>query len=142
MDEERPRRRQTPVRAAAARTKRIWSEPREGWTYDEVAGEVGLKERRVRQIVTELLKEREAVSGSRTPNAGLTGSAGRWVAGDALARGDIRAIAPFIRVTTSSTAIRRSQLRPRRGRRRSFMGRRQVDRELDFGRVRGAVLRR
>ncbi len=59
----------------------------------------GLKERRVRQIVTEFLKEREAVSGAAHAHMQLDrlGRAMR-VAGDALARGDIRAIAPFIRV--------------------------------------------
>ena len=98
MDEERPRRRQTRL-SRAARTKRILERLREGWTYDEVAGEVGLKERRVRQIVTEFLKEREAVSGAAHAHMQLDrlGRAMR-VAGDALARGDIRAIAPFIRV--------------------------------------------
>ena len=98
MDEERPRRRQTRF-SRAARTKRILERLREGWTYDEVAGEVGLKERRVRQIVTEFLKEREAVSGAAHAHMQLDrlGRAMR-VAGDALARGDIRAIAPFIRV--------------------------------------------
>ena len=98
MDEERPRRRQTRY-SRAARTKRILERLREGWTYDEVAGEVGLKERRVRQIVAEFLKEREAVSGAAHAHMQLDrlGRAMR-VAGDALARGDIRAIAPFIRV--------------------------------------------
>ena len=98
MDEERPRRRQTRL-SRAARTKRILERLREGWAYDEVAGEVGLKERRVRQIVTEFLKEREAVSGAAHAHMQLDrlGRAMR-VAGDALARGDIRAIAPFIRV--------------------------------------------
>ena len=98
MDEERPRRRQTRF-SRAARTKRILERLREGWAYDEVAGEIGLKERRVRQIVTEFLKEREAVSGAAHAHMQLDrlGRAMR-VAGDALARGDIRAIAPFIRV--------------------------------------------
>ena len=98
MDEERPRRRLTRL-SRAARTKRILERLREGWTYDEVAGEVGLKEQRVRQIVTEFLKEREAVSGAAHAHMQIDrlGRAMR-VAGDALARGDIRAIAPFIRV--------------------------------------------
>ena len=98
MDDERPRRRQTRF-SRAARTKRILERLREGWAYDEVAGEVGLKERRVRQIVTQFLKEREAVSGAAHAHMQLDrlGRAMR-VAGDALARGDIRAIAPFIRV--------------------------------------------
>ena len=98
MDEERPRRRQTRF-IRAARTKRILERLREGWAYDEVAAEVGLKERRVRQIVTQFLKEREAVSGAAHAHMQLDrlGRAMR-VAGDALSRGDIRAIAPFIRV--------------------------------------------
>ncbi len=98
MDEERPGRRQTRF-SRAARTKRILERLREGWAYDEVAAEVGLKERRVRQIVTQFLKEREAVSGAAHAHMQLDrlGQAMR-VAGDALSRGDIRAIAPFIRV--------------------------------------------
>ena len=98
MDEERPRQRQTRF-SQAGRTKRILERLRQGWAYDEVAGEVGLKERRVRQIVTEFLEEREAVSGAAHAHMQLDrlGRAMR-VAGDALARGDIRAIAPFIRV--------------------------------------------
>ena len=98
MDEERPRRRLTRL-SRAARTKRILERLREGWAYEEVAGEMGLKERRVRQIVTEFLKEREAVSGAAHAHMQIDrlGRAMR-VAGDALARGDIRAIAPFIRV--------------------------------------------
>jgi hypothetical protein len=98
MDEDKPRRRQTQF-TRLARTKRILERLRQGWAYDEVAAEEQLTERRVRQIVTEFLKEREAVSDSAHAQIQIDrlGRAMR-VAGDALARGDIRAISPLIRV--------------------------------------------
>jgi hypothetical protein len=98
MDEEKPRRRQTQF-TRLARTKRILERLRQGWAYDEVAAEEQLTERRVRQIVTEFLKEREAVSDAAHAQIQIDrlGRAMR-VAGDALARGDIRAISPLIRV--------------------------------------------
>src|SRR5271165_2244700 len=58
MHNEQPRRRQTQF-TRAARTKRILERLREGWAYDEVAREERLAERRVRQIVTQYLQERE-----------------------------------------------------------------------------------
>jgi hypothetical protein len=98
MNEEKRRKRHTQF-SRAARTKRILEQLREGWAYDEIAREEGLTERRVRQIVTQFLKEREALEGVTHAHMQIDrlGRAMR-VAGDALARGDIRAIGPFIRV--------------------------------------------
>jgi hypothetical protein len=98
MDEERPRKRHTQF-SRAARTQRILEQLREGWAYDDIAREEGLTERRVRQIVAEFLKTREALGGAAHAHMQIDrlGRAMR-VAGDALARGDIRAIGPFIRV--------------------------------------------
>src|SRR5271166_3909062 len=98
MDEQKTRPRQTQF-TRAARTKRILERLREGWAYDEVAREERLAERRVRQIVAQALQEREP--GSDADHAQMQidrlGRAMR-VAGDALKKGDIRAIAPFVRV--------------------------------------------
>jgi hypothetical protein len=98
MDEEKPRGRQTQF-SRAGRTKRILERLRQGWAYDEVAGDERLSERRVRQIVTEFLKEREAVSDAAHAHMPIDrlGRAMR-VAGDALNQGDIRAISPFLKV--------------------------------------------
>lgn len=98
MDDEKPRKRHTQF-SRAARIKRILEQLREGWAYDDIAREEGLTERRVRQIVTQFLKEREALEGVTHAHMQIDrlGRAMR-VAGDALARGDIRAIGPFIRV--------------------------------------------
>ena len=61
MDEERPRKRGTMKFIRAARAKRIVERLREGFVYDEIAGQEKLTERRVRQIVAEALEGREAL---------------------------------------------------------------------------------
>ncbi len=98
MDQEKPRKRHTQF-SRLARTKRILEQLREGWAYDDIAREEGISERRVRQIVTQFLKAREALEGATHAHMQIDrlGRAMR-VASDALARGDIRAIGPFIRV--------------------------------------------
>ncbi len=84
MDEQIPRPRQTQF-TRATRAKRILKRLREGWAYDEVAREERLTERRVRQIVTQFLHERETVSDAPHANMQIDrlGRAMR-VAGDAL----------------------------------------------------------
>jgi hypothetical protein len=98
MDHEKLPRRHTQF-SRLARTKRILEQLREGWAYDDVAREEGLTKRRVRQIVAQFLKEREALEGVTHAHMQIDrlGRAMR-VASDALARGDVRAIGPFIRV--------------------------------------------
>jgi uncharacterized protein YdbL (DUF1318 family) len=98
MDEEKPRKRHTKF-SRAARTKRILEQLREGWAYDDIAREEGLTARRVRQIVAEFIKTREALGDATHAHMQIDrlGRAMR-VASDALARGDIKAIGPFIRV--------------------------------------------
>jgi hypothetical protein len=98
MDEEKPRKPQTTKFSRSARTKRILERLREGFGYDEIAHEEKLTERRVRQIVMEKLEGREALE--KTVHAQMQveriGQAVR-VAGEALSRGEIRAVAPFIK---------------------------------------------
>ncbi len=98
MDEEKPRKRQTQF-TRWARAKRILERLRGGSPYDEVAHEEGLSERRVRQIVAKFLEEREPLDGAA--HAGIQIARldqAMRVASQALTRGDIRAIAPLIRV--------------------------------------------
>ncbi|HZZ61223.1 MAG TPA: hypothetical protein VFE63_08625 [Roseiarcus sp.] len=98
MDEQTPRKRQATKFTRSARNKRIVERLREGFGYDEIAREEKLTERRVRQIVKEALEGREALESAIHAHLQIDrlGQAMR-VAGEALARGDIRAIAPFIK---------------------------------------------
>jgi DNA-directed RNA polymerase sigma subunit (sigma70/sigma32) len=59
MDETRRGKRITRF-CRGARTRRILARLREGWAYDEVGREEGVSERRIRQIVAEHLKRRDA----------------------------------------------------------------------------------
>ena len=97
MDEQRQPKRHTQF-SRATRGKRILDRLREGWAYDEVAREEGLTERRVRQIVAEYLKDRDAVEGVTHAHMQIDrlGWAMR-VAAEAMAEGDVRAIGPFIK---------------------------------------------
>jgi hypothetical protein len=98
MDEENPRKRQTTKLNRSARDKRIVERLREGFGYDEIAHEEKLTGRRIRQIVKQALEGREALEGAIHAHMQIDrlGQAMR-VAGDALARGDVRAVAPFIK---------------------------------------------
>ncbi len=98
MDEEKPRKRQTTTFSRSARNKRIVERLREGFGYHEIAREEKLSERRVRQIVKQALEGREALESAIHAHMQIDrlGQAMR-VAGDALARGDVRAVAPFIK---------------------------------------------
>src|SRR5580658_5652174 len=99
MDVERPRKRHTKF-SRAARAKRILEQLREGWAYDDIAREEGLTARRVRQIVAQFIKTREALGDATHAHMQIDRlSRAMRVASDALAQGDIRAIGPFIRVT-------------------------------------------
>jgi hypothetical protein len=98
MDEEKPRKRRTTRFSRSERNKRIVERLREGFGYDEIAREQRLTERRVRQIVKEALEGREALENAIHAHMQIDrlGQAMR-VAGGALARGDVRAVAPFIK---------------------------------------------
>ncbi len=82
----------------AARTRRMLDCLREGWSYRDVASVENLSERRVRQIVGAHLRRFEPVD--EDIHAALQverlGFAVK-MAGEALAKGDIRAIAPYIK---------------------------------------------
>ena len=82
-----------------ARTKRIFARLREGWAYDEIARDEGLSAERVRQIVAEVLGKRVIDRGPEYAHLQLERlMPALRLAGEAIARGDIRAIAPLIKV--------------------------------------------
>ena len=93
-----PKKRLTAV-GKAARRKRIFARLNEGFAYDEIAREERLTARRVRQIVTEVLDRREVDGDSAHAllQLGRLGPALR-AAGEAVAGGDVRAIAPLVKV--------------------------------------------
>jgi hypothetical protein len=83
----------------AERRKRILARMREGWGYDEIARDERLTARRVRQIVSEVLRRREVDDRSaralpRLPGVGPTLRA----AGEAVADGDLRVVAALMKV--------------------------------------------
>jgi hypothetical protein len=64
------------VLVKAARRKRIFVRLREGWAYDEIAGEERVSAERIRQIVADVLDKRvidrgrrPRASAARTPHA-------------------------------------------------------------------------
>jgi hypothetical protein len=50
--------------AKVLRRRRIFARLREGWAYDEIAGEEGVTSERIRQIVSEVLQKRAVDSGA------------------------------------------------------------------------------
>jgi hypothetical protein len=81
-----------------ARTRRMLERLREGWGYRDVARSEGLSDRRVRQIVAAHVKRCEPVEAETHAALQIERlSFAVKVAGEALAKGDIRAITPFIK---------------------------------------------
>jgi hypothetical protein len=100
MEQERaPAPKKLTVFARAARIRRIFARLNEGLAYDEIAREERLTARRVRQIVTEVLDRREVDGDSAHAllQLGRLAPALR-AAGEAVAEGDVRAIAPLVKV--------------------------------------------
>ena len=98
MDEQAPRKRGTRF-TRAARAARILERVRDGLAYADVAREEKITVRRVQQIVAGEIKRRETDEGATHANLQLDrlGYAMR-VACEALAEGDVKAIAPFVKV--------------------------------------------
>jgi predicted transcriptional regulator len=81
------------------RRGRVFARLREGWAYDEIAREEGLTAERIRQIVREVLKKRPVDHDSDHAKLQLARLAPAMrVAGDAVLMGDVKAIAPFLKV--------------------------------------------
>ena len=99
MDETQAPRPRLNIIGRSARTKRIFARMREGWAYDEIARDEGLSAERVRQIVAEVLGKRVIDRGPHHAHLQLERlMPALRLAGEGIARGDIRAIAPLIKV--------------------------------------------
>jgi hypothetical protein len=95
---QRPKRRPTEF-ARTERRRRIFARLGEGWAYDDIAREEKLTPRRVRQIVADYLDSRGADDGSRHVLVQLARlEPALKAAGEAVAQGDVRAIAPLMKV--------------------------------------------
>ena len=93
-----PRRRLN-VMTKAERTQRIFARLREGWAHDEIAREERVSPERIRQIVSEVLGKRIIDRGADHAHLQLERlmPALRLV-GEAIGRGELKAVAPLIKV--------------------------------------------
>jgi len=83
----------------AERRKRIFARLREGWAYDEIAREERVSAERIRQIVAEVLDKRVIDRGTDHARLQLERlMPALRVTGEAIARGDLKAVAPLIKV--------------------------------------------
>jgi hypothetical protein len=80
------------------RRRRVFARLREGFTYDEIAGEEGVSSARIRQIVSEELQKRAVDSGADHAKLQLDRLAPAVQLGaEAIAAGDISAINPYLK---------------------------------------------
>jgi hypothetical protein len=87
------------VLGKAARRKRIFARLREGWAYDEIAGEERVSAERVRQIVAEVLGKRVIDRGGDHAHLQLERlMPALRIVGEAIGRGELKAVAPLIKV--------------------------------------------
>jgi hypothetical protein len=87
------------VLGKAARRKRIFARLREGWAYDEIAGEERVSAERVRQIVAEVLGKRVIDRGVDHAHLQLERlMPALRIVGEAIGRGELKAVAPLIKL--------------------------------------------
>ncbi len=99
MEETQTPRRRLNVLGKAARRKRIFARLREGWAYDEIAGEERVSPERIRQIVSEILDKRLIYRGVDHAHLQLERvMPALRIVGDAIGRGELKAVAPLIKV--------------------------------------------
>ena len=80
------------------RRRRIFAKLREGFTYEEIAAEEGVSPSRIRQVVSEELKQRAVDSGTEHAKLQLERLApALQLAAEGIAAGDISAIMPYLR---------------------------------------------
>jgi hypothetical protein len=92
------RRRRIGAHGMTFRRTRIFAQLREGFTYREIAAEEGVSASRIRQIVTQELKQREVDSGSEHAKLQLDRLAPAIQLGaEAIAAGDVSAISPYLK---------------------------------------------
>ena len=83
------------VLGKAARRKRIFARLREGWAYDEIAGEERVSAERIRQIVAEVLDKRVIDRGVDHAHLQLERlMPALRIVGEAIGRGELKAVAP------------------------------------------------
>jgi hypothetical protein len=99
MEQTPTPRRRLNVLGKAARRKRIFARLQEGWAYDEIAGEERVSAERIRQIVSEVLDKRVIDRGVDHAHLQLERlMPALRVVGEAIGRGDLKAVAPLIKV--------------------------------------------
>jgi hypothetical protein len=87
------------VLGKAARRKRIFARLREGWAYDEIAGEERVSPERIRQIVAEVIDKRVIARGIDHAHLQLERlMPALRVVEEAIGRGELKAVAPLIKV--------------------------------------------
>jgi hypothetical protein len=87
------------VLGKAARRKRIFARLKEGWAYDEIAGEERVSAERIRQIVSEVLDKRVIDRGVDHAHLQLERlMPALRIVGEAIGRGELKAVAPLIKV--------------------------------------------
>jgi hypothetical protein len=96
----------------ALRRERIFGNLRLGRSYADIAGEEGLSERRVRQIVSDAV-QRRGLDGPRDHALlqFMRIESAHGLAAEAIAARDLRAIGPYLKVLDRSTATRRAERR-------------------------------
>jgi hypothetical protein len=87
------------VLGKAERRKRIFARLREGWAYEEIAGEERLSAERIRQIVAEVLDKRVIDRGVDHAHLQLERlMPAMRIVGEAIGRGELKEVAPLIKV--------------------------------------------
>jgi hypothetical protein len=87
------------VLGKAERRKRIFARLREGWAYEEIAGEERLSAERIRQIVAEVLDKRVIDRGVDHAHLQLERLMHAMrIVGEAIGRGELKAVAPLFKV--------------------------------------------
>ena len=99
MEQTSEPRRRLNVLGKAERRKRIFARLREGWAYEEIAGEERLSAERIRQIVAEVLDKRVIDRGVDHAHLQLERlMPAMRIVGEAIGRGELKAVAPLIKV--------------------------------------------
>ena len=98
-DDKAPvRRRRMGAHGMMFRRRRVFVKLREGFTYEEIAAEEGVSPSRIRQIVSEELKQRAFDSGTEHAKLQLERLAPAiQLAAEGIAAGDVSAIMPYLR---------------------------------------------
>ena len=99
MEQTPTPRRRLNVLGKAERRKRIFARLREGWAYEEIAGEERLSAERIRQIVAEVLDKRVIDRGVDHAHLQLERlMPAMRIVGEAIGRGELKAVAPLIKM--------------------------------------------